>query len=144
MRKTHCHIPIKDGSQWGDRGKRSSLIGEAMGVVLRFEKLMFLDNEAIGKSGDITNGGLWKQFLKGNGIGTLVEDNYVLMMNEEDTCCGEIPGFDVSEGVVEKLILLGRLSIKWRDLEDERDSRRKGAADGGNPRRRLLIFRSIC
>ncbi len=78
------------------------MIGEAKGVALRFKKLMSLGNEAIGKSGDITDGGLWKQFLKGNGIRALVEDDNVPMMNEEGTCRSEITRFDVGEGIVEK------------------------------------------
>jgi hypothetical protein len=127
----------------GRRGRRSNLIGEAKDVMLRFEKLVSLGDEAIGKSRDITNGGLWKQFLKGKGIGALVEDDNVPMMNEEGTCRSEMAGFDVGKGIVEELILLGRLGIEWRDLEDKGDSRWKGAAGGGNPRRRLLIFRSI-
>jgi hypothetical protein len=104
---------------------------------------MSLGDEAIGKSRDITDGCLWKQFLKGYGIGALVEDDNVPMMNEEGTCRGKIAGFDNGKSIVEELVLLRQLGIEWRDLEDERDSGWKRVAGRGNPRRRSLIFRSI-
>jgi hypothetical protein len=74
------------------------------------------------------------------------EDDDVAMMNEEGTRRGEVAGVDVGEGIVKELAALGGLRVEWRDLEDERNASRKGAAGGGNPgnpRRRSIIFRSV-
>ncbi len=72
-----------------------------------------------------------------------MEDDNVAMMNEEDPRCGEVAGVDVGQGMVKELIALGGLRVEWRDLEDERDASRKGAAGRGNPRRRSITVRSV-
>jgi hypothetical protein len=90
-------------------------------------------NEARGQSRDISDGGQRIQFLKGNGIRALVEDDNVAMMNEEGMPHGKVTGVDVGKGIVKELVVLGGLHIEWRDLEDERNASRKGAAGGGNP-----------
>ncbi len=103
-------------------------------------------DEARGQSRDISDGGQRIQFLKGDGIRALVEDNDVAMMNEEGTRRGKIARVNVGEGIVKELVTLGGLRVKWRDLEDERNASRKGAAGGGNPgnpRCRSIIFRSV-
>ncbi len=145
MRKTGRHIPIEDGSRGSDGGGISSLRG-TKDLALRPEDIMSHGNEARGQSQDVSDGGQRIQFLKGDGIRAHVEDNNVAMMNEEGTRRGEVAGVDVGEGIVKELVALGGLCVEWRDLEDERNASWKGATGGGNPgnpRRRLIIFRSV-
>ncbi len=104
---------------------------------------MSLGEEVIRKRGDIPDVGQGKQFLKGRGIGALVEEDDVAMMDEEGKCRRKIAGFDISEGILEELVLLPRRPIEWGDLEDEGDSWWKRATGGGNPRHCSLILRSI-
>ncbi len=104
---------------------------------------MSLGDEAIKKHRDIPNVGQGKQFLKGKGIGALVENNNMDMMDKEGTCCRKIARFNVSKGIIEELVLLPRRPIKWGDLEDEGDSWWKRAMGRGNLCRCSLIHRSI-
>jgi hypothetical protein len=71
------------------------------------------------------------------------DKNDMAMMDEEGTSRHKIAGFDISEGIIEELVLLPRRSIKWGDLEDEWDSWWKRATGGGNPLHCSLILRSI-
>ncbi len=115
----------------------------AKDLALRPEDIMSLGNEARGQSQDISDGGQRIQFLKGDGIRVLVEDDNVAMMDEEGTRRGEVARVNVGKGIIKELIALEGIHAKWRDLEDERDASRKEAAGGGNPRCRSIIFRSI-
>ncbi len=118
----------------------------AKNLALRPEDIMSHGDEARGQSQDISNGGQRIQFLKGDGIRALVEDDNVAMMNEEGTRRGKVAGVDVGEGIVKELVALGGLRVKWRDLEDKRNASRKGAAgrrNPGYPRPRSIIFRSV-
>jgi hypothetical protein len=57
----------------------------AKDLTLRPEDIMFHGNEARGQRRYISDSGQRIQFLKGDGIRALVEDDDVAMMNEEGT-----------------------------------------------------------
>jgi hypothetical protein len=111
MQEPGHHIPIKGGLRGSDGGERISLLRGAKELALRLEDIMSLGNEARGQSQDISNGGQRIQFLKGDGIKALVEDNDVAMMNEEGTRCGKVAVVNVGEGIVKELVSLRGLRV---------------------------------
>jgi hypothetical protein len=59
-----------------------------------------------------------EQFLKGDRIGAVVEDDHVPMVDEEGTGCRKIAELGVRKRIIEELVLtLGR-GVKRGDLEN--------------------------
>jgi hypothetical protein len=80
------------------------------------ENLMAFSDEGVRKGRNVLDGRLRKQFLKGNGVRTVVEDDNVAMVNEEGPGSGEVTKLQVCEGVIIKFILSRRLSVNRGDL----------------------------
>ena len=90
-------------------------------VALIHKKAMSFGNKALGKQENIPDVGQGILLLKGSGIGTVVVDNDVAMIDEERTCRHKIARLNVRKGVVEELVRV-RQPIKGGNLEDERDA----------------------
>jgi hypothetical protein len=112
------------------------------GCALGFEEAISFGNESLGKQGNVGSCSQRIQILEGHGIGTIVEDNDVAVVDKERTGRRKIARLDIHKRVVEELIGVRPPMEGW-DLEDERDSLRKRLMVKGNPRRRHLVFRSI-
>jgi hypothetical protein len=111
-------------------------------VALIHKKAMSFGNKALGKQENIPDVGQGILLLKGSGIGTVVVDNDVAMIDEEHTCCRKIARFNVREVVVEELVRVRR-PIKGGNMEDKRDTVGWGMEVEGNCCRRSFIFQSI-
>ncbi len=65
---------------------------------------MSFGNESLGKQGNVGNCSRRIQILEGHGIGTIVEDNGVAMVDKERTGRHEITRLDIRKSVIEELI----------------------------------------
>jgi hypothetical protein len=75
-----------------------------MGHTLGFEEAMFFGDESLRKQGNVGNCSQRIQILEGHGIGTIVGDNGVAVVDKECTGCGKIARLDIHKRVVEELI----------------------------------------
>jgi hypothetical protein len=74
------------------------------GRVLGFKEAMSFKDEALRKQGNLGNCSQRIQILEGHGVGTIVEDIGVAMVDKERMGCHKIARLDIHERVVEELI----------------------------------------
>ncbi len=74
------------------------------GCKLGLEEAMSFGNESLGKQGNVGNCNRRIQILEGHGIGTIVEDNGVAMVDKERKDQRKIARLDIRKRVIEDFI----------------------------------------
>ena len=84
-----------------------------------------------------------KELLDLSCIGTLMDDNSIAAVDEEDTSGSKIPGDDIREGVMEELIRVGR-PRRGGDLEDQGSTGARGDSPPPNLKYRGSMIHVGC
>jgi hypothetical protein len=141
-RKALNHITIEKGSKRHDGG-RSLHWNRYLGsrgmkkcALLGLKDVTALSKETLRKRRDVANVCSGIEFLKCHGVGAVVVDNNVTVMDEESMCSGKIAGLQGGVGVIKKFVRVGG-SRKGGNLEDKRDALGR---DGGG----ATVGRSYC
>jgi hypothetical protein len=103
-RKARGHVAIKEQTRRREHSNSRTRRRAKKGRGLGLEETMYFGNESIGKQGNVGNCSQRIQIFEGNGIGTIVENDGVAMLDEERTGCNKIARLDIRKRIVEEII----------------------------------------